>query len=162
MKGQRVKVLVDSGASDIFVSEACAKRCKLTVRCGPAMRVTLADGSVKTTGSVAYSKFTAKTTTGTYSESSMAMRVLPLGIAVDMVLGGKWLRSLSPITLDYEGHGSVSFSGKISSWDWPARGRVTEPRAEGGPKEKLRTGRHIERKIDKFPKICRFLSNCHT
>ncbi|KAK3251831.1 hypothetical protein CYMTET_38845 [Cymbomonas tetramitiformis] len=59
------------------------------------MRVTLADGSVKTTGSVAYSKFTARTTTGTYSESSMAMRVLPLGIAVDMVLGGKWLRSLS-------------------------------------------------------------------
>ncbi|KAK3284479.1 hypothetical protein CYMTET_7875 [Cymbomonas tetramitiformis] len=112
LKGQRVKVLVDSGASDIFVSEACAKRCKLTVRSGPAMRVTLADGSIKTTGSVAYSKFTARTTTGTYSESSMAMRVLPLGIAVDMVLGGKWLRSLSPITLDYEGHGSVSFSNR--------------------------------------------------
>ncbi|KAK3239539.1 hypothetical protein CYMTET_50543 [Cymbomonas tetramitiformis] len=32
-------------------------------------------------------------------------------------------------------------AGKISSWDWPARGRVTEARAEGGPKEKLRMAR---------------------
>ncbi|KAK3289424.1 hypothetical protein CYMTET_3150 [Cymbomonas tetramitiformis] len=112
LKGHRVKVLVDSGASDIFVSEDCARRCKLTTRSGPAMRVTLADGSVKTTGHVAYSKFTARTTTGTYTEQSMAMRVLPLGIAVDMVLGGKWLRSLSPITLDYDGNGAVSFSNK--------------------------------------------------
>ncbi|KAK3279896.1 hypothetical protein CYMTET_12238 [Cymbomonas tetramitiformis] len=31
-------------------------------------------------------------------------------VKVDAVLGGKWLRSLSPIVLDYSGHGSVSFA----------------------------------------------------
>ncbi|KAK3289678.1 hypothetical protein CYMTET_2903 [Cymbomonas tetramitiformis] len=51
------------------------------------MRVTLADGSVKTTGSTAYAKFSANTTTGTYTENALALRVLPLGIQVDVVLG---------------------------------------------------------------------------
>ncbi|KAK3236779.1 hypothetical protein CYMTET_53099 [Cymbomonas tetramitiformis] len=111
LRGKLVKVLVDSGASDNFVSEDCVRRCGLRVRQGPQMKVTLADGSVKTTGAVAYSKFTAPTAAGsTYNESAMAMRVLPLGIRVDVVLGGKWLRSLSPIMLDYAGHGSVSFA----------------------------------------------------
>eukprot|EP00854_Cymbomonas_tetramitiformis_P026137 gene26137-biopygen27044 len=67
LRGKRVKVLVDSGASDNFVSEECAKRCGLRVQNGPRMKV-------------------------------------------DVVLGGKWLRSLSPIVLDYSGHGSVSFA----------------------------------------------------
>ena len=122
MRGHRVKVLVDSGASDNFVSEDCARRCSLRVRHGPTMRVTLADGSVKTTGAVAYSKFTADTSVGTYSEPAMAMRVLSLGIQVDVVLGGKWLRSLSPVELDYDGHGSVSFARRTKGG---GTGRVT-------------------------------------
>ena len=89
LRGKLVKVLVDSGASDNFVSEDCVRRCGLRVQQGPRMKVTLADGSVKTTGAVAYSKFTAPTAAGsTYNESAMAMRVLPLGIQVDVVLGG--------------------------------------------------------------------------
>ncbi|KAK3287529.1 hypothetical protein CYMTET_4975 [Cymbomonas tetramitiformis] len=89
LRGKLVKVLVDSGASDNFVSEDCVRRCGLRVRQGPRMKFTLADGSVKTTGAVAYSKFTAPTAAGsTYNESAMAMRVLPLGIQVDVVLGG--------------------------------------------------------------------------
>ncbi|KAK3250738.1 hypothetical protein CYMTET_39898 [Cymbomonas tetramitiformis] len=89
----------------------CAKRCNLTIRTGAPMQVTLADGSVKTTGEVAHSKFKAHTTKGVdYCESNMMLRVLPLGIQVDVVLGGRWLRSLSQVTLDYAGNGSVSFS----------------------------------------------------
>ena len=104
-----MKVLVDSGASDNFVSEKCAQRCGLTLRSGAEMRVTLADGPVKTTGSTAYAKFTADVASGGYTENALALRVLPLGIQVDVVLGGRWLRSLSPVTLGYEGNGSISF-----------------------------------------------------
>ena len=105
-----VKVLVDSGASDNFVSEEGARRCQLTTRKCPPMRVTLADGSIKTAGTVAYAKFKAHTRAGKdYVENKMELRVLPLGIQVDMVLGGKWLRSLSPVTLDYAGDGAISF-----------------------------------------------------
>ena len=90
LKGHLIKVLVDSGASDNFVSESCAKKCGLTVRKGPAMRVTLADGSVKTSGEVAHAKFLAHTASGVdYIENHMALRVLPLGIQVDVVLGGE-------------------------------------------------------------------------
>jgi hypothetical protein len=110
LRGHRVKVLVDSGASDNFVSKECVKRCNLTVRTGSQMRVTLADGSVQTSGDVAYTKFTVHG--ADYSENRMALRVLPLGVRVDMILGGRWLRSLSPITLDYAGNGSVSFLNK--------------------------------------------------
>ncbi|KAK3245631.1 hypothetical protein CYMTET_44812 [Cymbomonas tetramitiformis] len=84
---------------------ACAKRCNLTIRTGAPMQVTLADGSVKTTGEVAHSKFKAHTAKGVgFCESNMMLRVLPLGIQVDVVLGGRCLRSLSPVTLDYAGH----------------------------------------------------------
>jgi len=115
LRGHRVKVLVDSGASDNFISAECAHSCKLAVRAGTPMKVTLADGSVKTAGEVAYTKFTAHTASGVnYCEKRMALRVLPLGIQVDVVLGGKWLRSLSPVTLDYSGHGSVSFETRAN------------------------------------------------
>ncbi|KAK3233267.1 hypothetical protein CYMTET_56424 [Cymbomonas tetramitiformis] len=74
LRGKRVKVLVDSGASENFVSEECARRCGLRVQNGSRMKVTLADRSVKTTGVVAYSKFTAPTAAGSaYNESAMAM-----------------------------------------------------------------------------------------
>ncbi len=109
LKGQRVRVLVDSGASDEFISTACAKRLNLTIRENDSpLNVTLADGSVQTSSQVAYGKLTAETSVGTYSEV-VKMRVLPLGIKVDIVLGGRWLRSLSPVTLDYAGWGSVIF-----------------------------------------------------
>ncbi|KAK3247819.1 hypothetical protein CYMTET_42694 [Cymbomonas tetramitiformis] len=81
LRGHMIKVLVDSGASDNFVSEECAKRCNLTIRKGAPMQVTLADGSVKTTGEVAHSKFKAHTAKGVdYCENNMMLRVLPLGI----------------------------------------------------------------------------------
>ncbi|KAK3286792.1 hypothetical protein CYMTET_5675 [Cymbomonas tetramitiformis] len=115
LKGHQVKVLVDSGASDNFVSEKCAQRCGLTLRPGAEMRVTLADGSVKTTGHTAYAKFTADVASGGYTENALALRVLPLGIQVDVVLGGRWLRSLSPVTLGYEGNGSISFNRRTRS-----------------------------------------------
>ena len=115
LKGHQVKVLVDSGASDNFVSEKCAQRCGLTLRPGAEMRVTLADGSVKTTGHTAYAKFTADVASGGYTENALALRVLPLGIQVDVVLGGRWLRSLSPVTLGYEGNGSISFNKRTRS-----------------------------------------------
>ncbi|KAK3234323.1 hypothetical protein CYMTET_55424 [Cymbomonas tetramitiformis] len=105
-----VKVLVDSGASDNFISEKSARKFQLTTRASSPMRVTLADGSVKTAGAVAYTKFKAHTRAGKdYVENKMELRVLPLGIQVDVVLGGKWLRSLSPVTLDYAGNGAISF-----------------------------------------------------
>ncbi|KAK3288751.1 hypothetical protein CYMTET_3788 [Cymbomonas tetramitiformis] len=85
LKGHQVKVLVDS------------------------------DGSVKTTGHTAYAKFTADVASGGYTENALALRVLPLGIQVDVVLGGRWLRSLSPVTLGYEGNGSISFNRRTRS-----------------------------------------------
>ncbi|KAK3241869.1 hypothetical protein CYMTET_48393 [Cymbomonas tetramitiformis] len=89
LKGQRVRVLVDSGASDEFISSECVKRLNLTVRAnGMPLNVTLADGSVQTSAQVAYGKLTAETSEGTYSEV-IKMRVLPLGIKVDIVLGGR-------------------------------------------------------------------------
>ncbi|KAK3283627.1 hypothetical protein CYMTET_8713 [Cymbomonas tetramitiformis] len=112
LRGHTVKVLIDSGASDKFISEQSAKRCGLTTRAGSEMRVTLADGSVKITGATAYAKFNTHTTTGTYTENALALRILPLGIQVDVILGGRWLRSHSPVTLGYEGNGSVSFLRK--------------------------------------------------
>ncbi|KAK3241458.1 hypothetical protein CYMTET_48775 [Cymbomonas tetramitiformis] len=39
LRGHMIKVLVDSGASDNFVSEECAKRCNLTIRKGAPMQV---------------------------------------------------------------------------------------------------------------------------
>ncbi|KAK3250908.1 hypothetical protein CYMTET_39742 [Cymbomonas tetramitiformis] len=115
LRGQTVKVLVDSGASDNFISERSVLRCGLKQQAGTEMRVTLADGSMKITGATTYAKFSTNTTTGTYTENALALRVLPLGIHVDVILGGKWLRSHSPITLDYEEYGSVSFQRKSRS-----------------------------------------------
>ncbi|KAK3252582.1 hypothetical protein CYMTET_38115 [Cymbomonas tetramitiformis] len=66
------------------------------------------------TRKVAYGKLTAETSVGTYSEV-IKMRVLPLGIKVDIVLGGRWLRGLSPVTLDYAGWGTVGFQHKGAS-----------------------------------------------
>ena len=115
LKGQRVRVLVDSGASDEFISTECVKRLGITVRSnGSPLNVTLADGSVQTSAQVAYGKLTAETSVGTYSEV-IKMRVLPLGIKVDIVLGGRWLRGLSPVTLDYAGWGTVGFQHKGAS-----------------------------------------------
>ncbi|KAK3274300.1 hypothetical protein CYMTET_17518 [Cymbomonas tetramitiformis] len=115
LKGQRVRVLVDSGASDEFISTECVKRPGITVRSnGSPLNVTLADGSVQTSAQVAYGKLTAETSVGTYSEV-IKMRVLPLGIKVDIVLGGRWLRGLSPVTLDYAGWGTVGFQHKGAS-----------------------------------------------
>ncbi|KAK3243513.1 hypothetical protein CYMTET_46839 [Cymbomonas tetramitiformis] len=109
LKGRRVRVLVDSGASQEFVSTKCVDLLNLTVRDnGDPLNVTLAD---QTSSQVAFGKLTAETSVGTYSEV-VKMRVLPLGIKVDIVLGGKWLRSLSPVTLDYSGWGSVKFHHK--------------------------------------------------
>eukprot|EP00854_Cymbomonas_tetramitiformis_P027144 gene27144-biopygen28134 len=103
LRGHTVKVLVDSGASDNFVSVQSAKRCGLTARVGTKMRVTLADGSVKITGATACAKFNTHTTTGTYTENALALRVLPLGIQigdrVTSILGyspGKALGDRSP------------------------------------------------------------------
>ncbi|KAK3244725.1 hypothetical protein CYMTET_45676 [Cymbomonas tetramitiformis] len=105
-----VKVLVDSGASENFISEAAVRRCQLATQASAPMRVTLADDSIKSAGAVAYTRFKAHTRSGKdYIKKQMALRVLPLGIQVDVVLGGKWLRSLSPVTLDYAGHGAISF-----------------------------------------------------
>ncbi|KAK3283725.1 hypothetical protein CYMTET_8585 [Cymbomonas tetramitiformis] len=79
LRGHRVKVLVDSGASDNFISAKCAR--DLTVRSGTPMKVTLSDGSVKTAGEGAYTKLTAHTAAGVnYCEKRMALRVLPLEI----------------------------------------------------------------------------------
>ncbi|KAK3249211.1 hypothetical protein CYMTET_41350 [Cymbomonas tetramitiformis] len=115
LKGQRVRVLVDSGASDEFISTECVKRLGITVRSnGSPLNVTLADGSVQTSAQAAYGKLTAETSVGTYSEV-IKMRVLPLGIKVDIVLGGRWLRGLSPVTLDYAGWGTVGFQHKGAS-----------------------------------------------
>ncbi|KAK3258344.1 hypothetical protein CYMTET_32604 [Cymbomonas tetramitiformis] len=125
LKGQRVRVLVDSGASDEFISSECVKRLNLTVRAnGTPLNVTLADGSVQTSAQVAYGKLTAETSEGTYSEV-IKMRVLPLGIKVDIVLGGRWLRHLSPVTLDYDGWGSVKFRHHGKSR--PKRPRRSKP-----------------------------------
>ncbi|KAK3285063.1 hypothetical protein CYMTET_7316 [Cymbomonas tetramitiformis] len=71
------------------------------------------DGSVKTiwsSGVLQVHGTTAATSVGTDLEPAMAMWILPFEIQVDVVLGGKWLRSLSPVELDYDGHGSVSFA----------------------------------------------------
>ena len=76
LKGKRVRVLVDSGASDEFISIECVKRLNLTVRTnGTPLNVTLADGSVQTSAQVAYGKLSAETSEGTYSEV-IKMRVL--------------------------------------------------------------------------------------
>ena len=81
---------------------------------------------------MAYGKLSAETSEGTYSEV-VKMRVLPLGIKVDIVLGGRWLRNLSPVTLDYAGWGSVQFRhrGKSVRIMGCSPGRSSSRKGEG-------------------------------
>ena len=111
LKGKRVKVMVDTGATDCFISEEAARRCDLRLRDTEPLRVSLADGSVKVSDTAAFGKLACTTSRGSYAET-LRMRVLRIGVQVDGVLGGSWLRGLSPVSLDYHGWGSISFQHK--------------------------------------------------
>ncbi|KAK3287950.1 hypothetical protein CYMTET_4558 [Cymbomonas tetramitiformis] len=103
--------MVDTGATDCFISATAADRCKLQRKHIAPMKVALADGYTKTPASAAFGRLAATTSRGTYSET-LEFRVLDIGVRVDVVLGGSWLRQLSPVSLDYSGWGSLSFVHK--------------------------------------------------
>ena len=50
----------------------------------------------------------AETTKGEYVKQ-LELRVMPLDLSVDVILGGPWLASHSPVTLDYARWGSIRF-----------------------------------------------------
>ncbi|KAK3269842.1 hypothetical protein CYMTET_21739 [Cymbomonas tetramitiformis] len=105
----RVKVLIDTGASSRFTSLETAKKLKLqpSVHEKP-MRVQVADGTVYDANSCIRPKLTAETRKGSYTKQ-VTLRVMPLSLGVDVVLGGDWLRAQRRITFDYAQYGSVRF-----------------------------------------------------
>ena len=111
IRGNRVRVMLDSGASGCFISDKAVDRLRLKrVRSERPTVVTVADGSKHTCADhVRVARFTAETRQGTHSEP-LNMRVLPIGVRVDVILGGTWLRAHSPVTLDDSGFGSIRFT----------------------------------------------------
>jgi len=105
----RVKVLIDTGASSSFTSLETVKKLKLqpTVH-EKAMRVQVADGTVYDANSCIRPKLTAETRKGSYAKQ-VTLRVMPLALGVDVVLGGDWLRAQRRVTFDYSQYGSVQF-----------------------------------------------------
>eukprot|EP00854_Cymbomonas_tetramitiformis_P034378 gene34378-biopygen27843 len=104
-----VKVLVDTGASGSFTSETVAQRLKMRPqRHEKEMRVQVVDGSTYDANSCIRPKLAAETRKGVYLRQ-VELRVMPLHLGVDIVLGGDWLRSLQRVTLDYTGRGSIAF-----------------------------------------------------
>ncbi|KAK3246618.1 hypothetical protein CYMTET_43851 [Cymbomonas tetramitiformis] len=106
----RVKCLVDSGASTDLVASSTVQRIP---ELSPSpherpMRVRVADGKAYDANSCVRPRLRAETTKGTY-QRQVELRVMPLDLCVDIILGGPWLASLSPVTLDYKGWGSVRF-----------------------------------------------------
>ena len=105
----RVKVLLDTGASSSFTSLATAKKLKLQPSMHETpMRVQVADGTVYDANSCLRPKLTAETRKGSYSKQ-VTLRVMPLSLGVDVVLGGDWLRAQRRVTFDYAQYGSVRF-----------------------------------------------------
>eukprot|EP00854_Cymbomonas_tetramitiformis_P014250 gene14250-biopygen14689 len=72
------------------------------------MRVQVADGTVYDVNSCIRPKLTAETRKGSYAKQ-VTLRVMPLSLGVDVVLGGDWLRAQRRITFDYAQYGSVRF-----------------------------------------------------
>eukprot|EP00854_Cymbomonas_tetramitiformis_P034117 gene34117-biopygen13990 len=105
----RVKVLIDTGASSSFASLETVKKLKLqpSVHEKP-MRVQVADGTVYDANSCIRPKLTAETRKGSYAKQ-VTLRVMPLSLGVDVVLGGDWLRAQRRITFDYAQYGNVRF-----------------------------------------------------
>jgi hypothetical protein len=107
IKGKRIKVMIDSGATGVFMTEGTAERLELPEVVGAAKaQVTVADGKRLTTSRTVRAKMAAETRAGTYKQT-LDFMVLPLGVKVDVILGGSWLRAHSPVTLDYSGFGSI-------------------------------------------------------
>ncbi|KAK3254140.1 hypothetical protein CYMTET_36639 [Cymbomonas tetramitiformis] len=105
----RVKVLVDSGASSSFTSVEAAKKFKLQPKKHETpMKVQVADGTVYDANSCVRPKLTAETRKGSYAKQ-VTLRVMPLALGVDIVLGGDWLRAQKKVTFDYAQYGSVKF-----------------------------------------------------
>ncbi|KAK3247013.1 hypothetical protein CYMTET_43482 [Cymbomonas tetramitiformis] len=109
--GVRVKVLVDSGASTNIIAADTVRRLKglQPVRHEQAMRVRVADGRTYDANSCVRPRLQAETSKGTYGQQ-VELRVMPIDLKVDVILGGPWLADLSPVTLDYKNWGSVRFS----------------------------------------------------
>eukprot|EP00854_Cymbomonas_tetramitiformis_P000935 gene935-biopygen789 len=106
-----VKVLVDSGASTNIIAESTVQQLKgiKPVRHEQAMRVRVADGTTYDANSCVRPKLQAETSKGSYSQQ-VELRVMPIDLKVDIILGGPWLADLSPVTLDYKNWGSVRFA----------------------------------------------------
>ncbi|KAK3286466.1 hypothetical protein CYMTET_5968 [Cymbomonas tetramitiformis] len=110
VNGRRVKVLVDSGCSTNIISDK-------TVRSIPSltprphenpMRVRVADGASYDVNTCVRPRLQAETTKGLYVKQ-LELRVMPIDLCVDIILGGPWLASHSPVTLDYSRWGSIRF-----------------------------------------------------
>ncbi|KAK3289971.1 hypothetical protein CYMTET_2574 [Cymbomonas tetramitiformis] len=72
------------------------------------MRVRVADGTVYDVNTCVRPRLRAETTKGAYTQQ-LELRVMPINLCVDVILGGPWLASLAPVTLDYKNWGSVRF-----------------------------------------------------
>ncbi|KAK3271815.1 hypothetical protein CYMTET_19857 [Cymbomonas tetramitiformis] len=110
VNGRRVKVLVDTGCSTNIISDK-------TVRSIPSltprphenpMRVRVADGASYDVNTCVRPRLQAETTKGLYVKQ-LELRVMPIVLCVDIILGGPWIASLSPVTLDYSRWGSIRF-----------------------------------------------------
>ena len=107
---QRVKCLVDSGCSTNIIASSTVQRLPgMDPRPHErAMRVRVADGTVYDANNCVRPRLQAETTKGAYAQQ-LELRVMPINLCVDVILGGPWLASLAPVTLDYKNWGSVRF-----------------------------------------------------
>ncbi|KAK3258010.1 hypothetical protein CYMTET_32924 [Cymbomonas tetramitiformis] len=108
--GTRVKVLVDSGCSTNIIANKTVNRIpSLSPRPHEqAMRVRVANGMTYDVNTCVRPRLQAETTKGSYVQQ-LELRVMPIDLSVDVILGGPWLASHSPVTLDYARWGSIRF-----------------------------------------------------
>ncbi|KAK3241545.1 hypothetical protein CYMTET_48701 [Cymbomonas tetramitiformis] len=87
--------------SDSDTGESTVQQDIKPVRHEQAMRVRVADGTTFDANFCVRPKLQAETSKGSYSQQ-VELRVMPIDLKLDIILGGPWLADLSPVSLDYK------------------------------------------------------------